>query len=365
MRSLFDQPEDWQPPVRESVPVVAWMDSAQAGLLGVLSRMAGLRVVGVAGPWQSRGSGQEEPDLASLDCPAIEEFPKAVTASGAKLVLVLSGASLDGGQACVADDAELRERVAETGALVLSLPPVMKPTPSERPMRAGGGAYQIPLFVRSPMMDDLREVLATMGSVRSLVAHFRGLPEHGPVSGRFFDAMALAHALFGEPEQVDAAAVRAGGGHAGTVLARGHSAAAFEELRGDLLCTLRYTGGHAASIAASDHGGRWSRGFTIVADGGVIRATDRGFEVTDHQGKTIDSGDASGRQANTSGAGRGVHADAVAVMASALVRLTDARLSGSEVFDAEAVLASCRAAALSARTGQGESPATMRHMQGN
>lgn len=353
--TLFDQPEDWQPPARESVPVLAWVDAGQVGLLGVLAKMAGLRVVGVGGPWQGRGSGQESPELGELGWEACGDFRRAIVEREAKLVLVMSGGSLESERGGVADDEGVRERATEAGAVVLSLPAVMRAMAPERPMRSPGSVYQVPLFVRSPMMGDLREVLGALGRVRSLVAHFRCGAAHGVVGGRFFDAMTLAHVLLGEPEQVDAAVVGPGGGVAGVKV----SAAGFDELRGDVLCTLRYIGGHAASIAASDCGGRWSRGFTIVADGGVVRATDRGFEVLDHEGKTIDAG---GRQANTVGTGGG--SDGAAVIAASIIRMTDPRTPDGEVFDAEAVLASCHAAALSARTGQGESPATMRHVRG-
>ncbi|MGP1347427.1 MAG: hypothetical protein ACTS3F_12285 [Phycisphaerales bacterium] len=375
MASLFDQPAEWEPPVRESVPTVVWCDRAQFPLVRRLEKMCGLRLLGVAGSWQYRataedggeGAGGDGDEGGGVPGEMLDDVRRAVVEREARLVLALSSAPIDamgdGSAGSAGDDEDLRAAAARSGAVVLSLSPITRLMGAERGVRQPGSAVQIPLFVRSPMMGDLREVLAHSGSVRSLVAHFRCGRGMSPASGRLFDAVSLAHAVLGEPEQVDAVCVPAVG--SGGV--RGSVAGSFAELRGDVLCTLRYTGGHGASVAVSDCCGRWSRGFTITTDEVVVRATDRGFEVLDHSGKTIDSG---GRHANTTAtglAGRGPqdpNADAAAVIGAAIIRLTDPHGVMGEVFDAEAVLATCQAAALSARTGQGESPATMRHVRG-
>ena len=113
-----------------------------------------------------------------------------------------------------------------------------------------------------------------------------------------------------------------------------------------------------ASIIASDQGGRWNRTTTLVGPKGRLRIFDDGFEWIGPDGAKVDQSRRATRK-------RGSDPDvphAVAAIADSLSRMLDAGAPDPGPSDHAAILAAGQAALLSARTGQAESPATIKRM---
>jgi hypothetical protein len=116
----------------------------------------------------------------------------------------------------------------------------------------------------------------------------------------------------------------------------------------------------------SDQAGRWNRSLMLVGPGGRIRVYDDGFEWVAPDGARVDASRALGASrasdAVGSAAGGAAPGRSAAVIAEALERYLGGREGTVPPLDSGRVLAMAGAALLSARTGEGESPATIARM---
>jgi len=203
---------------------------------------------------------------------------------------------------------------------------------------------QAPLLRHAALAAALRDALANFGSVQTALVAARDDGSLGSLGARLADALDLLGELFGEPESVDASVASPRG-------ASGVRAALPDDLsllRGSLTAHLRFETGASAVLSLSDQAGRWFRGLTLAGEGGLIRFDDHGFEWIGPDGVVIEQTDAPKGEPRE--------------------RL--ARFLSDGAFEAPPptpeqrarTLASGGACVLSARTGQPESPATVRRM---
>lgn len=276
----------------------------------------------------------------------IDDARTALAAVDAPLVILglTPGEGLGAGLGLTAADAT--NAALRAGASVLSLAPL--PWALAEAHQWGewrGRVHLSPLLRESGVMAQAAEAISLFGPVRAMSFASRGDASQAVLGARLFDAMSLIHALLGTPESIDASIIPTAG-HADTL----------PMLAGDLTANLRYAGPHAATLALSDRAGRWFRGATLLGGGGCLRIDDSGFEVIAPSGETTD------RSAPVPEEPRGPIGWAVPAIAETIERIFNQQAPASPPLDAEAVLAMCEAAMLSARTGQAESPVTMLRM---
>jgi hypothetical protein len=214
--------------------------------------------------------------------------------------------------------------------------------------------HVVPLARHSASFRDASDVLPSFGEIGTLAVESWGGPGEGSLGARLYGAIELVQALMGEPETIEAAYVSGSPGRAVHAL----PAESLRDLRGDMTACLRFADGRAASIVASDRAGRWNRTATLIGPSGRLRIYDDGFEWIGPAGDRLDATRERVR-------GQAPHTPhAVVALADALSRTIDSSIPEAAPTDHVAVLTVVQAALLSCRTGQGESPATIRRMVG-
>lgn len=196
------------------------------------------------------------------------------------------------------------------------------------------------------------------GDVLALSIEIVGDPAFGSLGARLFDAADLAVHLLGLPESVDA-------GYVWHDRPRSVYPSPGDTLRGfdgDLTGHLRFADGRSAGVFVSNRAGAgmWRRRLTAVCERGTLCVGDDGLEWFDVSPEAPTSvGQASptdGSEAVAKGWERAV--------ADQLTRLLDPHVPPPQPTDYARVLAVTGAMLLSARTGEGESPATLLRMAG-
>lgn len=328
--------------------VRAWLRPEQAELVRQAVERAGMHLQAVGTP--ARGHA---PALASkLDCESLDDLRAALAESRGGLFLLADPDHF--GSSPAPDDARTILAARERGVRVVTL----EPLPSTALFLNPGGWLEGPPS-RSPA--ELIPLPRALRTIRSAVEPVQAFmppsalavqslcrPHEGSLAARLFAAMDLVRWLLGEPETIDAAFASSG-----PVAIPGES---LRGLTGSLTANLRFAGGRAASILAGDHAGRWNFAATLLGPRGRLALYDDGLEWIGPLGESLDQ-----QRGNTRGRGKPRPVDpAVAALADALA--STATLDPP--FDAPAVFCMVQAALLSARTGQPESPATIRHMAG-
>jgi len=197
-----------------------------------------------------------------------------------------------------------------------------------------------PLMRVSPGMLAAMDVLDEFGERRCLNIAFRGAGVEGSLFARLFDAMDIASLLCGDCEQIDA-----------SIAARRSSVPESpRNLTGHLTLNMRFPDHVCACVSASDQAGRWSRGVTLLGEGGCLRIDDVSFEWIAPDGRTIDKHESGERLSPGKLVGRQVR------------RKLEQRDVASPGPDNARLLALCEATRLSCRTGQSETPGKMLEM---
>lgn len=345
-------------------PTLAWLEPAQAALVSEVASRCGLELIAAGTPHiAGRSAGPVIDNVVTFD-----DIRHAAATIDAKVVLLATGAPAEpskDGRARAADT-EFMRLCRERGMAVIAL----EPSPSSaaeyvqrsrnNPSEDADAALFVPMLSASPTIAALREALANVGGIRTLSLASRCREGEGTLGARLYDTMHLVHELMGVPESIDAAVVTV------TATPGVHPAPAetIGNLRGDLTANLRFASGRSATLSLSDRDGRWFRGGTILADNACVRFTEQGFEITDHQGTLIDESPPKPKPGSRKKAPVLEDPSAVLAISQQVSRLLDPRIPPPERFDGAVVLAMCEAAILSARTGQGESPATILRMAG-
>lgn len=325
-------------------PTLAWLAPDQADLAQGIAQHAGLSIdlVGCSGAEQSGASA----DLAkALDAQPTDDLRSALASSSIKIVLIGAITPDESEHTLLAPDA-LRG-LNERGVRVFSLapPPGRIGDPGQSFTSGPGPIEMVPMLRRSPGFREALTALESFGDIRTVAISARCGAARGTLGARLVDAMDAALALLGEPDSIDAA-----------IGAPAESAPQPEtllELRGDCSALLRFGEGRSTSISLTDQAGRWFRGVTILGQKGCLRVEDDSFEWINPDGDVIE------RSERPEG---GV--DPARIIGEAIVRRLTGVTQPEDPRSRLRAIGMAEAAALSARTGQAESPAKLLHLAG-
>lgn len=339
-------------PAKQGPRTIAWLSPGQVDLVRAVRDAAGLDLVGVGCPEKGRAGGVAD----ELDAAPATDLRVALASGEAELALLMSLGEFGGAGS---QDAGAVEAARARGITVATLEPIPGSalelgsggwTRSQLGVRPIDAVQLIPRMRQGRAMALAADAVEAFGRVRVMRFETLCRPEHGALGGRLLDAMGLAHALMGAPETIDAAYV--GPNAPGVHAAPGDT---LRELRGDLTINLRYADGRAACAVVSDQAPRWERSLVLLGDEGRLAIDEESLSWANPAGEIFDT-----QRVEPAAADLGL-APEVAAIADSVLGLLDASSPPPPV-DHEALLAMAQAALLSARTGQGESPAMFRRM---
>jgi predicted dehydrogenase len=327
--------------------VAVWLNPGHVGLIRAVVERSALRLVAAGSP--SRGHSTAV--AAELETEPFDDL-RAILA-GVETDLVLIAAPDRFGDGSGAEDAEGVLAAHARGVRIATLEPI----PASA-LDLGGGwtagehglrAIDVVRFV--PLSRIGEDVLASFGPVRTVAVESWASAAAGSLGARVYGGMAAIASLMGEPEKVDAAYVSPSHGTAVHAL----PGETLRGLSGEITACMRFADGRAAALVASDQGGRWSRSITLIGAAGRLRVTDSALEWVGPNGAVVDE----------TRAAKGIEhrADADAI-GGALDRLLEPGSADLAPLDHATVLAMTQAMLLSARTGEAESPSTIRRMVG-
>lgn len=375
-------------------PTLLWLTPEQVPLFRAVAAEAGLDIIAAGSPDPT----QSTEVAAALGAPPIDNLRTALATTKAALAIIAEPGSF-AAQASArsdssdADDAAVLHEARDRGVRVLSLEPLPASVlqldePSlTTPDTEGAGiilgqsavsaaatsasgtpgewAMFCPLARLSRSVRDAAELIAQLGAVRVVSVESLAGAGQGSLGARLYDACEAVVWLLGLPDRVDGAFAPPPTPQA---RARGVHVLPGENLRGldgDMTVNMRFADGRAASILASNRAGRWMRTLTLLGENGRLRIFDDGFAWYAPDGRLIDSSrDAAAPRGRARGSESQPEALALAARAIAdqITRLLDPHIPPDQPTDGLSVLATTGAALLSARTGEGESPATILRM---
>lgn len=330
---------------------LVWLAPGQLAFVREVIAAAELELVGAGCPVRAQ-AGPVASDLATT---CIDDLRSALLSLDADLAFLAA----PGAFGTSPEDAKAALAFGARKGLVATMEPIPA---SALDLTSGGWATTraldsirlCPLARLSAPFRAAHESLDAFGRVRTLTVEAWCSPREGSLGARLFSAIELILHVMGEPESVDAAFVPPDLDRA----VRPTPGDTLRDLHGDITASLRFGDGRAANLVASDHAGRWNRTATLLGPGGRLRVFDDGFEWIGADGKKKD-------ESRPAGSRRGVEgAHAVAALKESLDRVLDRSMPGEPPGDHAAVLAIGQAILLSARTGQHESPGTIRRMTG-
>jgi hypothetical protein len=333
--------------------VLVWLAPEQLGLVRSVCLAAELELVGVGSP--SRGHAGAL--AGELGVAAEDDLRAALVSAACDLVWIAAPGGF--GAASGRDDPGAVLAAHGRGVRVATQEPIPGAALDLRPegwLGEEGGVRPLdvvrfcPLVRHGAAFREATELLETFGAVGSAWVECLSGGVEGSLGAGLYGAFELVHGIMGEPETVEAAYVSPGPGRAVHALA----GETLRELHGDAVCTLRFADGRAAGVVASDRAGAWSRTLSLIGPGGRLRVWDGGFEWVNASGERVDQSRAR--------AGPDLMSAGVGAIAAGLSRLLDAGLSPPPPSDHATVLTMTQAALLSCRTGQAESPSTIRRM---
>lgn len=335
--------------------VAVWMAPEQVGLIREVAQAAELSIV-AAGCW---GRGLSPTVAVELEAKPIDDLRAALASLEVDLFLIAAAGSFGVGAASEDSAAVLGAHARDVKVATL------EPIPAAALDLTGGGWLDgairpvdvlrfVPRSRLSSSFRDAAEVIESFGTVRSMSIEAWCSPAEGSLGARLYASLELILALMGEPETIDAACAMPRVGASLHAL----PGETLRDLHGDMTANLRFSDGRVAGLIASDQAGRWNRSVTLVGDSGRLRIVDDGFEWIGSDGTTLDQSKPRARR------GKDAPSLAAIALADSLNRLLDPAIPDPGPTNHAAILAISQAALLSARTGQGESPATIRRMVG-
>lgn len=353
MRSTAARPDGNTPGIG------VWLRPEQAPLVRAACAAAGV-IIRAAGSSQRGRAAELAQDLGAAP---VDDLRTLVAESRCDLLLICDASDLDPDSGPA--DARRFRAARERGARVASLEPI-----PDGPMALGPGGWLegqsaglelvrlAPLPRLSRAVREAAEAIDSLKPPTALAIEAYSTPEEGSLAARLAGAMDLALALLGEPESIDAVRTPPAGAPPPPPSVEPSLAG----LSGTMTAHLRFAGGRSGTIVASDQAGRWNTTVTLLGQAGRLRIYDDGFEWIGPRGEKLDElrTRTRGRAASLPGA-----PSALAVQALAdAIRQLQAPDAGVTPEHWSAVLCMSQAALLSARTGQSETPATIRRMAG-
>lgn len=329
---------------------IVWLRPEQADLGRRLIDALDLDVVAAGSGGTSRNRPGE-----MFGCAMSDDFRRTLSeAPDAALVLLSIG---EDERDALTHPSSLARGVMESTSPILTIEPIAGSLREMRRWSDESPAFfarvgRSPSLLASPGGMSAIESLESFGRVRSIDLACRAGAREVSLAALLLDAMEFVSATLGEPESIGAS-MSGVDAISGLRISAGDS---FLSMAGDLTAHLRYSDDRAAAISLSDCAGAWSRGVTLLGPGGCIRFDDERFEWIDPSGSTLDDS---------------FSPIAEPPMYEALAAQQAQRFFGKQGAGAPTptvrlleAYAFVEAAHLSARTGQPESPATIRRMAG-
>jgi predicted dehydrogenase len=344
----------YDPGVDGSRRAIVWLNPEQAPLVRSVAHAAELTIVAAGSP----AKGQSGHVAAELDTKACDDLRAVLATAECELVWIAAAGGF--GASPGTDDAASVSIAQGRGVTIATLEPI----PASALALESGWTVDsngicpldavrfVPLARHSAPFRDASELLPGFGEIGTLAVESWSGPGEGSLGAHLYGALELVHALMGEPETIEATYVSAAPGRSMHALP-GES---LRDLHGDLTANLRFADGRAAALVCSDRAGRWSRAATLIGPGGRFRILDDSFEWIGPGGDRLDQSKPRPRKAQSP--------PEITALATALTRILEPGPPEAAPTDHAAVLAIAQAALLSCRTGQGESPATIRRMLG-
>lgn len=342
------------PPGPDAVAV--WAEPAQVDLATAIATLADVRYVAAGSPVR----GQTGAVAQALGCPGHDDLRSLLATTDARAVLILSPGEFGAG----VDSAELEalQAAAARGVRVAALEPI----PATLFDRAGGAPSVparplvsfLPRIRAARPFREAEEVLGQFGTPRTLSVEVWNATGVASLGAALFAAMDLLGWLMGEPRQIDAVHLDAGGSPSrGPESLRG--------LHGDFSAVLRFDDARAATLTLSDRCGCWNRAVTLTSPRGRFRLLDDAFEWIGPDGERIDELRPAPERELQPGLS-GPEMEGLRNAARAIAQAVAEMLRPSAVLPPEAAsdaaLVLCETALLSARTAQPESPESIRRM---
>lgn len=218
-------------------------------------------------------------------------------------------------------------------------------------------ASMVPVIRQTNLNDELMTTLETFGAIRSMSVSLSAPAHFGSLGARIYEAMDLVRTLVGVPQTIDASFQSAHrvGTSDGIHPLPGQS---LRDLEGILSAHLRMPDGRGIVMQMSDQVGRSTIRLNILGTEGQILVSDQGFQRFDSSGKMIDS-----YQVPASNQQEYPEIDPIATrLSEQLIQLCSGVGPVRAPVDQPSVIAMGHAALLSARTGQGETPSTIRRL---
>lgn len=340
-------------------------------MVAAVAERAGLSIAAVGSP----AVGRAQELAARFEARPLDDLRAALSAAQPGLFLIASPGPL--GRPGQPLDAEVLLAARERGVHVASLDPLpaslldlahaLPPGTTLDPddPLAGPGTNLAwasfgPLSRAAKPFADLPELLAAFGPVRAAVIQSLAAPIEGSLGTRLLDTFDLVLSLLGEPESIDAA-------YCNPLLTRNLHATPGEtlhDLRGDMTANLRLPGGRACSLLLSDQGARFERAMTFIGPAGRLTVTDDGAIWLDPSGKPTEEAHAKKPKRAAKPRADAAASRFIDLLADHLTALRTGGHASMTPLHWPRLLAMAQAALLSARTGEGESPATMLRMAG-
>lgn len=213
-------------------------------------------------------------------------------------------------------------------------------------------AVMVPMIRQSRLIDELMTVLETFGPIRSMSISLSAPSVFGSLGARVFETMDLIRTLVGVPQLIDASYQSAHrlGSSSGIHPLPGQS---LRDLEGILTSHLRMPDGRGVVLQVTDQVGISVFEMSILGSDGQILLNDQGFKRFDEHGSLIDSFEMSTDREHDPTASR---------MSEQLIQLCSGVGPIRAPIDQPSVIAMGHAALLSVRTGQGETPSTIRKL---
>lgn len=215
----------------------------------------------------------------------------------------------------------------------------------------------VPMIRQTNLVDELMATLETFGVIRSMSLSLSAPASFGSLGARIFEAMDLVRTLVGVPQTIDASFQSA---HRVGVTNGIHPlpGQSLRDLEGILAAHLRMPDGRGIVMQVTDQVGLSALRLSILGSEGQIMVKDQGFERFNASGKLIDS-----CQMTKLNPQYDLDLDPIAIrLSEQLIQLCSGVGPVRAPVDHPSVFAMGHAALLSARTGQGETPSTIRRL---
>lgn len=358
------------------VPTIAWLEAGQIPLLRQIAEATGLAIVAAGGPEATAGQSVAQ----SLSAKPIGDLRSAIATATSGLIFIGAPGTFASAGTTSRSDAEELDAARDRGVKIISLEPLPASLVQLSEIGHAGGAASAtaglpgawcehgPILRLAQRMQELPELLAHIGPVRSAHLCVMGTRATGSLGARLVDAVDLAHTLVGVPSSVFASFTGAStsvsgiGGASPLHILPGQT---LRDLHGDIAMTFRTPTGQGVSILVSDQAARFGVQLTVIGAAGRLSIIDDHLHWLTPDGQVAESASEGGDWVPW---GKVDHADPSAFYVRLLSRQLDQYLSSgaglSARIDYPRVLATAQAALLSARTGEAESPATMLRLAG-